>query len=270
MIVYRRREIDLSSKEPIWRNLSAMEIALTKRMRERGMARDKIHSFINRAGRTLTPAYISELENGKGPPIPAATDAEVDTFMKRKIMEADNFISHIEDSPFSSLRVRDLLIQLESPQLNLFSDESDVVEYKRQLPTDKRGFHLTVKSMAAFANHVGGYILFGVNDRRKPVGLLESQYQHFDWDRLSGIARSVFQPSIDWSRALVEIDDKLICAINIVEQKTKPVIATKDGEKIEEGSIYRRYNGASEKITAGDLQEMLRQRDRKVLRERLR
>jgi predicted HTH transcriptional regulator len=80
----------------------------------------------------------------------------------------------------------------------LYHRESRELEYKEQF--NLAGLANYVRDFAAFANNVGGYIIFGVKDSpRYPVGLSASaldQFSKIDPERISGYLLNTFSSEI--------------------------------------------------------------------------
>src|SRR5258708_7391945 len=76
----------MNERKNLGRGLDVFEVALIKNMRGRKMARDFIMSLIVRPGRVISPAAVGEVFSGKiGPDVSAATDAETDFFISRRL-----------------------------------------------------------------------------------------------------------------------------------------------------------------------------------------
>lgn len=245
------------------RGLLYHEVAVIKRMRILGYARDYIFSFILRPGRKLTPACIAEVENGQiGSDVEPCTDRELEEFIARRLSESVDATESY--GPLSSFQISEALGRFSRAQNDLFRDESQQVEFKIIIKSDYDSLLSYAKTLAAFSNNVGGYIFFGISDQRQPVGISESEFQSFDWDRLSAICREFFQPDVIWDRGIFSWSGKVLGVLYAFEADRKPTVAAKNGKGISRGTIYYRYRGYTEAIALGDLFKMLDARDERV------
>lgn len=144
--------------------------------------------------------------------------------------------------------------------------ESITLEYKQSFSEYKISKY--AKTMAAFANNRGGYIIFGVQDKpRIIVGLINDNFDNFSQEKMSDKLNSLFAPEINWECGSVIIknsnaEDKIIGWIYTDEAEQKPVIAQKadDKEKISAGDIFYRYRGRSEKIKYSEMNSIIEKR----------
>lgn len=156
----------------------------------------------------------------------------------------------------------------------LKSRESSTVEFKEAFDvanTAKYG-----KTMAAFANNRGGYILFGIKDNpREIVGLKNNKFETMSLEKFTDAINNLFAPSIEWQTGIVtvriknnsvssttqgqEYIDKNIGWIYVEEAENKPVVALKQNsnEKISSGDIFYRYRARSEKIKFAEISKIL-------------
>ncbi|OUO46233.1 ATP-binding protein [Megasphaera sp. An286] len=172
--------------------------------------------------------------------------------------------------------VRKILSNL-SVDGTLKSRESNTVEFKESF--NKNSTAKYAKTMAAYSNNRGGYIIFGVKDRpRKIIGLKNDNFENMSQERFSEAINSLFVPSMDWSCGTFVIDipsldnsahykTLKIGWIYTVEADHKPVIAQKanDGEKINSGDVFYRYRARSEKIKFAEMSRIIEER---IVKER--
>jgi hypothetical protein len=247
-----------------WRTLDEVEIALMKRMHHRGLPRDLIMSFFVLPGRLISPAVVFELDE-KRPDIQPATDRDVEAYINRRLSEANASKPYHGFSPTSELRVRDVLQATSESQKVFPGFESHYAELKERLPIDKASRARTAKTLAAFANHVGGYIFFGIKDNGDICGVPDGTDIEKVWDELSDITNHHFTPFFGWERSTVEVGGKNIAVAYAHESDEKPIITTSDyGAEIKEGQIYFRYDRSTRLIRPADLIRILHQRDRKA------
>jgi len=137
---------------------------------------------------------------------------------------------------------------IEKPDINrlIAQDENEEIEFKSSLRFDQRINQLNrdlekaaMKTVAAFLNSKGGYLVIGVDDSRKPLGL-QNDYQTIqrkDSDGFENHFTQVFNAMIGpESRHFVkiwfyEIEKREICVIQVAPS-TRPVyLKVNDGER---------------------------------------
>ncbi|MFI4964690.1 MAG: helix-turn-helix domain-containing protein [Caulobacterales bacterium] len=247
-----------------WRTLDDLEIALVKGMKQfEDFPRDYIISFFVRPGRVISPAVVSELDKVR-PDILPATREEITEFINRRLNEANAEASTHGFGPTSAMRVREILKLSHDGQAALPGFESVFAEFKRELPADKVSKAKAAKCLAAFANHEGGYLFFGVCNDGEIVGVPAEKIEVV-WDQLGDVLTKNFTPFFRWERALVPMEKCSIAVAYAYKSADKPIISTKDfTHEICEGQIYFRYNRSNDLIRAGDLLKMLHERDRRM------
>jgi hypothetical protein len=122
-----------------------------------------------------------------------------------------------------------------------------------------------LRSLAAFANAKGGYIVFGIaNNPHILKGLQGSNLQSFedlDPEKMTNSLNEHFSPEIEWDVHQYELHGKTYGIFYVFESKNKPVVCRKDsGKELKEGDIYYRYRGRSERIKYSELHTILEQR----------
>ena len=79
----------------------------------------------------------------------------------------------------------------------LKSRESNTVEFKESF--NKASTAKYAKTMAAYSNNRGGYIIFGVKDKpRTIVGLKNSNFENLNQEQFSEAVNSLFAPAMEW------------------------------------------------------------------------
>ncbi len=132
----------------------------------------------------------------------------------------------------------------------LKSRESNTVEFKESF--NKNSTAKYAKTMAAYSNNRGGYIIFGVKDNpRMIIGLKNDNFENMSQEQFSETINSLFAPAMEW--------------IYTAEAEYKPIIAQKpnDGEKINSGDVYYRYRARSEKIKFAEMSRLIEERTTK-------
>ena len=159
----------------------------------------------------------------------------------------------------------------------LKSRESNTVEFKESF--NKNSTAKYAKTMAAFSNNRGGYIIFGVKDNpRTIVGLKNDNFENMSQEQFSEAINSLFAPAMDWDCGMFTVDidasdgtdtvrSMKIGWIYTSEAEYKPVIAQKpnDGEKINSGDVYYRYRARSERIKYAEMGRIM---DERIAKER--
>lgn len=93
--------------------------------------------------------------------------------------------------------------------------ETDTVEFKRKFS----GYEKIAKEMIALANTRGGYLLVGVDDDGKIVGV-ESEKEEIDL--LTTAAEFYSAPPVETEMEIVDIDNLDVVVVHIAESRTKP------------------------------------------------
>ena len=159
----------------------------------------------------------------------------------------------------------------------LKSRESNTVEFKESF--NKNSTAKYAKTMAAFSNNRGGYIIFGVKDNpRTIVGLKNDNFENMSQEQFSEAINSLFAPAMDWECGMFTVDidasdgtdtvrSMKIGWIYTSEAEYKPVIAQKpnDGEKINSGDVSYRYRARSERIKYAEMGRII---DERIAKER--
>ncbi len=115
------------------------------------------------------------------------------------------------------------------------------------------------KTFASFANSSGGVIIFGIKDSpREPIGMTNENFENIDAEQISNFLNTHFAPEIRWEMYSFSINEKKFGIFIIEESKNKPVMCIKETKKqvTNEGEIYYRYSGRSEKIKYADLKNI--------------
>lgn len=163
------------------------------------------------------------------------------------------------DSPFSLENLNPIFKTSPKHPDRLISREGSRLEFK-----EKFGFSSLskyAKTIAAFANAQGGYIVFGIKDRpHKMIGIDEEGFNRIEPEKLTQGLNDIFSPEIDWEMHVHEFQGKTFGLIYIYESKSKPIVAKKNSGEIRESEIYYRYRGRSEKVKYPELMNILDER----------
>lgn len=161
---------------------------------------------------------------------------------------------------------------------NLKSRESNTVEFKESF--NKNSTAKYAKTMTAYANNRGGYIIFGVKDNpREVVGLKNNNFENLSQEQFTDAVNSLFAPAIDWEcgtfviltekeitgsggETEIKVIEKEIGWLYTAEAENKPIIAQKtdSGEKISSGDVFYRYRARSEKIKYAEMSRLVEER----------
>lgn len=117
-------------------------------------------------------------------------------------------------------------ILLETEIRNLLSAESTYVDFKVSLEKAKPKSWL--KTVVAFANGIGGSVLFGIDDDRSIVGLEDIQG---DAERISNQIKTKIDPLIMFELKPMTIDQKRVLVLNIPPGKMTPYYYVNEGTR---------------------------------------
>ncbi len=150
-------------------------------------------------------------------------------------------------------------------QLRIINREGTSIEFKESY--NHAGMAQYFKTIASFANNVGGYIIFGVGDRpRRLLGLAEKSLQQFETLNVEVFTKNLldyFAPEIKWDHCTFEYKGMSFGVIYVFEIKNKPCICKKNYDDqnpkyaLKEGDVYYRYGGRSEKIRYTELNHII-------------
>ncbi len=115
--------------------------------------------------------------------------------------------------------------------------ESSSVEFKRKFSSPLK----IAKEMVAFANSKGGYILFGVDDDRKIIGV---ESEKGELELINTAAKFYCEPEIEYTTEIVCIKNVDVVVVSIKESNKKPHRIVSD-ENSNEKKVYVRYNDKS-------------------------
>lgn len=151
---------------------------------------------------------------------------------------------------------------------HLKNRESSSIEFKENFNLSNMSKY--AKTMAAFANNKGGYLLFGIKDSpRKLIGVNKDRFDNIKQERISSFLIEHFDPEIKWDIGMVYNGENYSGYIYIYESEDKPVICKKNAgnDDIRSGEIYFRYRGQSRKIGYSELKKIIddfREKERRI------
>lgn len=123
--------------------------------------------------------------------------------------------------------------------------ESETVEFKKSTGSLREG----IETICAFANHRGGYLLFGIDDNGVVVG------QQVTDDTIKNIANAVklnTDPKLYPNIEQIEIQDKNCILVTVEESPLKPHLAY--------GRAYLRVGSTNQKLDRERYEQLLQQR----------
>lgn len=120
------------------------------------------------------------------------------------------------------------------------------------------------RTMAAFANNKGGYLVFGVEP--SPHRLKGVNTAKFDCDPalLTQFLNSHLGPEIEWDKNTVDIFGVTIGYIHTSEATDKPIVALSNAGEIKNGEVYYRYKGQPSTVRYSELRGII---DARIARE---
>ena|GEM_PF-201022 len=173
----------------------------------------------------------------------------------------------VEADPFHTRTLERIFKRDSADSERLNSTEAFDIEYKTSFNWLNRPEY--TKTMAALSNARGGYIIFGVQDSKKTVGLQNSHFENIKIHKVTEDLNEFFSPEIRWKCHLYreETSGLSFGLIYVWEAEKKPVISLKnDGQDVKAAEIYYRYSGRSEKVRYPELRALI---DAENLKERL-
>lgn len=141
-------------------------------------------------------------------------------------------------------------------------DEDNYFEFKKTLHAGKTGIDKAyLRTVAGFANNIGGVIIFGVEPESQILVGIKSEHENFD-NRLVSAVLSQYLDGINSYFLFTEyFTDKLIGFLCVSQPSIKPVIVKTtysiSSETYNAGDIYFRYPGEVRKILPSDLRELM-------------
>ena len=165
--------------------------------------------------------------------------------------------------PLSSKKLRELLKK--KPNGKPYHRESTSIEFKEDFDWDEKKSRLKyIKSIAAFANREGGYLIFGIADQPREFSGMKKEFQKIDDYQISQLINEYLSPTPEFEREEIELYGKNFGFLYVYPFKNKPIVCIKDYDKIlTDSSIYYRYNSLSCIIKSGDLIGLLNDSKRK-------
>jgi len=119
----------------------------------------------------------------------------------------------------------------------LTSRESSWLEFKESFNWENKSKY--AKTMAAFANNKGGYIVFGVqNNPKNLVGLKNDKFESFDESKITEYLNGAFSPEIKFEKFSLEISSKSVGILYTYQSEFLPIVCTRNDVDMKEAEIY--------------------------------
>lgn len=133
------------------------------------------------------------------------------------------------------------------------ANENLGIEFKAWMDTRSHEARAKLaRHIAALANHGGGYLIFGVDDKtRKPLGASEFDVALFGQDAISSIVKKYLEPRVQVLVEHIEHGGAMYPVVVVPSHGARPVVAIADGPQddrgrpvgVSLGAIYIRMAG---------------------------
>lgn len=133
----------------------------------------------------------------------------------------------------------------------LLNGESKNIEYKQTRPKDYKKY---VKTVVAYANGDGGYLIFGVEDHKHKITGIPEDKLFTEIDAISNVIRDSCEPAIIPEISIGEAEGKQLILVEISAGMQKPYYIKSDGMK--EGT-YVRVAGTTRLASQGELRGLI-------------
>lgn len=160
------------------------------------------------------------------------------------------------NNPLSADKLTNIFRTSSKDPMRIINRESSSIEFKESY--SHAGMAQYFKTMAAFSNNTGGYIIFGVGDKpRRLLGLRDKNLKQFEELKVEEFTKNLtdyFSPEIKWDHCTFEYKNLSFGVIYTFQSSQKPCICKKSHDDkepkyaLKEGDIYYRYGGRSERI----------------------
>lgn len=266
------------------RSISDEEIALIKAMAARGTKNKDIQFFFNRPDRSVNSGRITGIKDGSysnSASIPPADDKTLDAFLASfevtgvsasvKVPGAGSSTPP-DSGPVGELVLAEMFEKKVGGTWRFKHGESDRHECKQDFGFKHAGKWL--RAVAALANNAGGYIVFGVTDKKITSGKIDPdsytvsgltghEFANADPANFTKLIKATFDPTPKVESAIIDLSGIKVGVMYVHQHGSRPVIAQKgDGDQVKEGDIFFRYPGQSARIKYSDLRALLDERDR--------
>ena len=143
------------------------------------------------------------------------------------------------------------------------------LEFKEQL--DENALRKCLKTVAAFANTVGGVIVFGVTDRNRRICGVDAASIP-DTSAIDDLFSQHLSPEIGYVANEIEYAGHVLFTLSISQSRKPPIIASKDchtkgqGSKLvlAQGVVYYRRAGQSRPASGDEFRAIIERRDEAI------
>jgi hypothetical protein len=135
--------------------------------------------------------------------------------------------------------------------------ESSTLELKQSFNWGHKGQY--AKTIAAFTNARGGYIVFGVgNSPRVVLGLKNHRFEELDDAEITSFLNEHFATEVRIERRTYQIDGQDLGVIWTPQAERRPVVCNRDSaDQLRDGDIYYRYRARSQRIRHAELRSII-------------
>jgi hypothetical protein len=248
------------------KKLEDWEVSLVKTMLAKGKwSKQDIHAHFSHPDRPINQARISQIASGViHQDIPIATDAQLHAFLEKFRNRFEVQQSFFDIDPLHAVSFAERMqLKLEGvPAVTV--EENDWTEFKETFNWNARARY--ARTMAAFANNRGGYLIFGVrDDTRQIVGMRGNNFATLDSATAAHFFDDCLSPALRWDMRQLRLGGAEVGVIYTWPAGEKPVICTKNQDDVlKAADIYYRYVGNSRRIGYPELMQILSERDRRV------
>ena len=146
---------------------------------------------------------------------------------------------HSADLPMPSAARRNdqrreyMMASLDLADLLAGANENLGIEFKAWMDTRKHDARAKLaRHIAALANHGGGYLIFGVDDKtREPLGATDLDLTLFGQDAISSIVKKYLEPRIQVLVEHIEHEGVTYPVVVVPSHGARPVVAIADGPR---------------------------------------
>ena len=206
-------------------SLTDVEVGMIRNLLLRGeLTNQKILGLINAVRRQegredVNGGRISDVKNSnpRYAGIAPASNEDTDAFLDKASAPPEGATASTD--PLVPERLRHLFPANDAAKGTLAIAETDLIECKQSFGTQ----HLVsncLRAIAAFANHRGGYIAFGVKDRTWEVtGIDGARFRTFDRRKFNQALLSRLSCAIDFDTATLDVEGKTIGVLYVFSSK---------------------------------------------------
>lgn len=135
--------------------------------------------------------------------------------------------------------------------------ESDIVEFKQEIPENEAARAKVMKTVCAFANGSGGSLLFGITDDYELKGLPEAKASKHT-DTLSNLIDAWVEPTPSYSFNILPIEGTLLVVIELIVSAGATLYAL--AKRNEPHRIYVRHHSRSVRARVREIERIVSQR----------